>query len=81
MFMSDDKKKQATLIVSKLSGNVEPKPMVDGAEQDASMGLDAAAEEILQAIESRDKSALKSALKSFMEMCEYEEPEAEEPAE
>jgi len=38
-------------------------------------GLDAAAEEVMSAVAAKDAGALKSALKSFVSMCSYEEEE------
>lgn len=65
-----DEKKIANLIVSMPEKKIEePKDMV---------GIDAAAEEILSAIETKDKKALASALKSFMSMCNEEEEQIEE---
>jgi hypothetical protein len=53
----------------------------NGDEMDQSAGYDSAAEEMLQAIHSKDAEGLKRALKSFVEMCSNEGPEAEEPEE
>ena len=77
MFMSDNKKK-ATSIIAKMNGMMDPKKEENGAEQDSSIGQDTAVEEILQAIKSENKVALKEALKSFIEMCDSEEDESEE---
>lgn len=81
MIMSGDKKKASTLILKKLGDGAESMseaPMSeDGAELDQSSGFDAAAEEVLQAIESKDAQALKEALRSMVEMCMAEAPEAE----
>lgn len=45
----------------------------EGSEKDYSYGMEAAAESILAAIERKSPSELKSALKVFFSMCEYEE--------
>jgi hypothetical protein len=47
-------------------------------EQDASIGLESAAEEILSAIESKDAKALKTAICSMLDMYESKEDAAEE---
>lgn len=81
MIMSD-KKKPAMLILAKMKKGKEeegPAPMKDGAEQDDSIGMDTAAEELLKAIESKDARALKEALVSLMDMYEARS-EAEEDA-
>lgn len=82
MMMSDDKKKQATLIVAKMKGMPAEKPTTEaGDEMDHSSGYMAAAEEMMAAIEKKDPTMFKDALKSFVDMCSMEEPEAEETAE
>lgn len=45
----------------------------EGPDKDYSFGMESIAESILHAIERRSPSELKSALKSFFSMCEYEE--------
>jgi hypothetical protein len=80
MMMADSKKKASTLILKKLvdgSEEASEAPSIDGIEQDSSLGQDSAAEEILQAIESKDAAALKSAIRSMVQMCMDEAPEAE----
>jgi hypothetical protein len=79
MIMSDDKKKQATLILSKKNKMLEPVPTDEsGAEMDSDMGMVSAAEEIMRAVEAKDAKMLKEALKSFYSMCEDCEPEKED---
>lgn len=74
--MKDDKKKVATMIIAKMKPNgsdemsESPKNEV-GDPVESDMGLDAASEEILMSIDKKDPAGLKSALKSFLEMCEY----------
>lgn len=76
MMMGDDKKNRATVIMAKLSGSKEQPEKREsnemGDEVDKSIPLDSAAEEILAAVESKDASALREALKSFYEMCDSE---------
>lgn len=76
MFMSDNKKK-AMSILGKMNGMMEPKKEENGAEQDSSMAEDTAVEEIMQAIKSENKTGLKEALKSFIEICWSKEDEKE----
>lgn len=78
MLLKDDKKRAVTIISGKL-GPAAEKPMNEmGDEVETDAGLNAASEEIISAIEQKNVSALKAALKSFIEMCEYEEDSAEE---
>jgi hypothetical protein len=64
--MSEGKGKGiAALLVSKMG----PRGPEGEAESNGDEGLDAAAEDILAAVESKDASALKSALKAFYEQC------------
>lgn len=53
----------------------------DDADSDYSVGYDSAVEEMFAAFESKDVSAFKDALKSFIQLCEDEEvePIEEEP--
>lgn len=62
-----DKKKIAALIVAGQPPEGETAEADESAEMEE--GLDAAVEEILGAIESKDPAALKAALKSFVSMC------------
>lgn len=82
MFMSDNKKKTATLVLQKLKGGSEQLSEApvneDGDELDQSAGYDAAGDELLQAIDSKDPKAIVSAIKSLVEMCMNEQPEADE---
>jgi len=72
--MADNKKKAAMIIAS-----LGPSPAVPMPEHEAEQdGHDVAAQEIMDAIHAKDVSALKEALKSFVEMCESEEQEPEQ---
>lgn len=73
MFMKDDKKnKAATIIISKLrKPEMKEAPMEDGAYQDMDE-MDVAIDEIMEAVEKKDKGMLKEALLSFIE-CASEE--------
>lgn len=83
MLMKDDKKKSVSLIMDKLM-NKKPElteaPMVDGAEQDDSVAVNTAAEELMSAIESKSPQAFVSAFKSLMELCQNDS-EPSEPIE
>lgn len=74
MIMSGDNKKKATMIISKLkSGGEQMKEAPadeTGAEMDPSMPKEAAAEELLAAIESKSAKAVVEALESLMELCD-----------
>lgn len=67
-------KKMASLIVEGGMNKEQPEVVSDG-----SVGLEAAAEQIVKAIESKDKKMLVSAMKGFVMMCmdEYEMTEGE----
>jgi hypothetical protein len=73
MMMKDDKKKVASVIIAKINGSNREKPQSEGAEIADSDDKDIAADEIMEAIKKSDVKALKEALKSFVEMCSYEE--------
>lgn len=80
MIMQDDKKKMATIIISrkKPEGPEEMRTAPEnenGDEMDSDMGLSSAAEEIMSAMHSKDPAALKAALRSFIEMHLDEESE------
>lgn len=73
MIMPDDKKKSATIILAKMKGKddyekKETPTSEDGTEMDSSIGYDAACEEMLKAIESKDAKALKESLRSVIDM-------------
>jgi hypothetical protein len=84
MLMKDNKKNSVALIMNRLnskSPSVEEKPQEDGVEQDASIGLHTAAEELMQAIESKSAPRVAEAFKALSEMCGSDESPAEEQAE
>ena len=62
--MGDDEKKIAMVIVGKPEQSEEPSDLV---------GLDAVAEEIIDAVKSGDKKMLKDALKSFVYLCKEDD--------
>lgn len=85
MFMRDDKKKAATMIVAKLKKQPEDKisemPEKDGAEMADADQYDVAVDELVDALEKKDKRALKESLKSFVAMCMDDEDSEEEKSE
>jgi hypothetical protein len=76
MLMSSNKDKMAATIIAGM-GNKEDKqaPEQEGAEQDDSVGMESAAEELISAIESKSPKAVVAALKACMDMYEQSEPE------
>ncbi len=66
----DDKRKVAALIVRKVGEreNMSEKPNRDGAEQDNSIAMQSAADEMIRAFEAKDSRMLVAALRSFIEM-------------
>ena len=85
MFMGKDKKSNLAIIIAKKMGKPEESKSApeseDGGELDQSMGYDSAGEEILKAIESKDKSMLVEAIKNIVQMCMDESPEESEESE
>lgn len=91
--LKGDKKMAATLILKKMKGSSTDsemkksndefvtKPQSEHGEYDADLGLKAAAEEILSAVESRNTGSLRSALSSFMEMAREEAHDSHEASE
>jgi len=77
MMMSDDKKKKAAMIIAEFKSPSKPmKPEMPAEDEtDDSVGMDAAAEELMAAIEKKDVKALKVAFKSMMDMCSYKSDE------
>lgn len=89
MIMMGDKKALAAGIVSKLKEGPKPveaqdsKPASfpegdevetkDGIEQDDSIGMDAAAEELIAAIEAKSAKGIVEAIKSMLDMYESSE--------
>lgn len=73
--MMSEPKKIAALIVAGKDGGEKSVPV----EKDNSMGKEAAAKDILSAIESKDASKLVAAFENMMELCkEYEGSEDDE---
>ena len=74
MLMKDDKKKSVSLIMGKLMGDKpQPAPSEDGVEQDDSVAVDTAAEELMSAIKSDSPKAVVQAFKSLLELCDSDE--------
>lgn len=76
MLMKDPKKSIAMILAS---GPKKP-DVPEGDQDDSSMALDSAAEELVSAIHAKDTKGVVSALKSFMDMCDdddSEQPESE----
>lgn len=91
MLLKDDKKRKGAVLViaSKLkAGKHDLTPDMEkmqgkslnamGDEKDNSAGIDAAVSDIMGAFERKDKSALKSALMSFMSLVKDESESEEE---
>lgn len=84
MLMKDDKKKAVTLIMGKMLGKPEETqeaPSKDGTEQDDSVAVDTAAEELISAIEAKSPKGVVMAIKSLMELCQQESEDYEESEE
>jgi hypothetical protein len=80
--MMFDKKKVATIVVSKMKPSkaemLEDAPSNEmGDVKDDDIAKQSAAEELLKAIESKDAKAVAAAFSSMMELCNSEEPEEE----
>jgi hypothetical protein len=80
MLMKDDKKNSVSLIMGKLMGDkkegeVNEAPSEAGAVQDDSVGMETAAQELLQAIDQKSVKGIVDAIKSMIEMAEVSEPE------
>lgn len=69
MGMGSNDNKISSVIVKSLSRDKEVKDL----EPDFEDAKDAAFEEMMQAIESKDKEQFKSSLKAIIEMCKEEE--------
>ena len=76
-----DRKKMITTIIAGISPkhDMEEKEVGDN-EQDFEPGLDAAVDDIFSAIETKDRSLMKAALRDFHALVD-EERESEEPGE
>ena len=86
MILPGDRKKVASLIMKRMKGSesysIEKAPTNElGDETDYGMGYEAAADEIIVAIGKKDVHALKTALKSFIQMCMDEQEQTEEDEE
>ncbi len=74
--MADDKKKRVAMIVAKLSPAPKPEAAPEEPDDSMQMGLEAAAEDVMAAVQAKDAKGVASALKSFIEMCkDYTEPD------
>jgi hypothetical protein len=78
MLMKDDKKKMATIIMGKMGKPQASPESEDGAEQDDSVALKTAGEELISALESKNPLAVASAIKALIELCESPEQESAE---
>ena len=76
----NDPKKRAGTIIATMSGMSEKPKNEMGDEIESGAGIDAASEAVLSAIQSKDVAGLKSALKTFIELCDYEEDSSEPKA-
>lgn len=74
--MKDQKRNLASIIVSKMT---KPKSEEQPKDSDNYDSLQAGAEEVLMAIEAKDATQLKDALKAMIQMC-MDSYEAEEEA-
>ena len=85
MLMKDNKKKMLSMIVQRAKGptdidNLKPVESENGVEQDYSVPAEAAAEDLLSALSSKNPKAIVEAFKALSELCESEseEPESED---
>jgi hypothetical protein len=77
--MMDDKKKRITTIIARLGKPSEEAPKNEmGDEIDDSMPKEAAAEELLAAIESKSPKGIIEAFESLMELCERKDESSEQ---
>jgi hypothetical protein len=84
MLMKNDKRKMATIIVAKMNKNPEKmmeKSQHEGAEQETTDELDMIAEEVMNALQSKDVKAFKEAMKSMIEVCMNNSEDYEEESE
>lgn len=75
MPMPHDKKRSVTLILDRLKGMREAPKSENGGMEDNSIALEAAAQDMMKAMQVEDTGLLVQALKSFIEMCESSEDE------
>jgi hypothetical protein len=84
MILGGEKKKIASLIVSRMKPSAPASPVGPAAEDEGAgkdAGLLSAADEIMSAVHAKDAQGLVEALKSFLDMAEgadESEPESEE---
>jgi uncharacterized protein (UPF0147 family) len=88
MLMKDKAKSMVSLIVNKAKGpnhmdNLKPEmvespEMKDGVQQDASVPQNAAAEELISAIEAKSPAGIVEAMKALMQILDSEEDSKEE---
>ena len=73
-----DRKKMITTIMDGIGPNVEAKEVdMNQPVNDYDVGLDAAVEDIFTAIETKDKTLMKDALKDFFLLLDQNEPHEE----
>jgi hypothetical protein len=83
MLMKPDKKQAVSLIMGKMlkkPTETSEAPTENGVEQDDSVALETAAEELMQAIEQKSPKAVVESLRSLIELMDSE-PESAEPEE
>lgn len=69
-------KKSIALLIASKGSHSEHAPLSDhGGEEDNKIGLHSAAEEMMNAIHSKDHKAMSSALQNFLDMHESQEKE------
>lgn len=84
MLMKSDKKKQVSVIMARLGKapeQSEQSSSENGAEQDDSIAVHTAAEELIRALDSKNAAHVAEAFKSLCELCESEESPEEEKSE
>ncbi len=84
MLLKNNKKGLVTIIMKRMKSpnmeqdSCEEAPMENGAEQDNSDAMKAASESLINAVHSRDASAVQSSLRSLISMIEDESESKED---